>query len=131
MSVEIDSSEVFKALRELKTSVKRVENPALRKAAAYAKPKLEQNTPIWTGKKSNGKRGSYMQEHAKNRVVIGPVKDGNIDVGYDNDVAWRMHFIEFGTINQPPQGIVQKTQKQIENQVTEIIANELKRRLGL
>ncbi|XIK87581.1 hypothetical protein N8C69_09095 [Enterococcus faecium] len=50
MSVEIDSSEVFKALRELKTSVKRVENPALRKAAAYAKPKLEQNTPVWQEK---------------------------------------------------------------------------------
>lgn len=131
MSVEIDSSEVFKALRRLKTGVKRVETPALRKAAAYAKPKLEQNTPVWQGKKSKGKRGDYMLEHASDHVVIGPVKDGNIDVGYDDDVAWRIHFIEFGTINQPPQGIVQKTQKQIENQVTEIIANELKRRLGL
>lgn len=131
MSVEIDSSEVFKALRELKTSVKRVENPALRKAAAYAKPKLEQNTPRWDGKKSNGKRGSYMQEHAKDHVVIGPVSNGNVDVGYDDEVAWRIHFIEFGTIKQRPKGFVQKTQKQIENQVTEIIANELKRRLGL
>lgn len=131
MSVEVDTSEVFKAFRQLETNIKRVENPALRKAASYAQDKLKQNTPHWNGKKSNGKRGSYMQEHAKNHVVIGPVKDGNIDVGYDNDVAWRMHFIEFGTINQPPQGIVQKTQKQIENQVTEIIANELKRRLGL
>lgn len=131
MSVEIDSSEVFKALRELKTSVKRVENPALRKAAAYAKPKLEQNTRYWTGKKSSGKRGSYMKEHAKDHVVIGSVKDGNIDVGYDDDVAWRVHFTEFGTIKQPPQGTVQKTQKQIEDQVTEIIASELKRRLGL
>ena len=72
-----------------------------------------------------------MLEHAKDHVVIGPVNQGTIEVGYDEDVAWRMHFIEFGTINQPPQGIVQKTQKQIENQVTEIIANELKRRLGL
>ena len=83
MSVEIDSSEVFKALRELKTSVKRVENPALRKAAAYVKPKLEQNTPVWQEKKSKGKRGDYMLEHANDHVVIGPVKDGNIDVGYD------------------------------------------------
>ena len=74
MSVEIDSSEVFKALRELKTSVKRVENPALRKAASFTKTKLEQNTPRWDGKKSNGKRGSYMQEHAKDHVLIGPVK---------------------------------------------------------
>lgn len=131
MSVEIDSSEVFKALRELKTSVKRVENPALRKAASFTKTKLEQNTPRWDGKKSNGKRGSYMQEHAKNHVVTSSVKNGLIEVGYDKDVAWRVHFIEFGTIKQKPQGIVQKTQKQIENQVTEIIANELKRRLGL
>lgn len=131
MSVEIDSSEAFKALRQLKTIVKRAETPALRKAAAYAKPKLEQNTAYWDGKKSNGKRSSYMQEHAKDHVVIGPVKDGNIDVGYDDVVAWRVHFTEFGTIKQPPQGTVQKTQKQIEDQITRIIANEYKRRLGL
>lgn len=131
MSVEIDSSEAFKALRQLKTIVKRAETPALRKAAAYAKPKLEQNTAYWDGKKSNGKRGSYMQEHARDHVVIGPVKDGNIDVGYDDVVAWRVHFTEFGTIKQPPQGTVQKTQKQIEDQITRIIANEYKRRLGL
>ena len=131
MSVEIDSSEVFKALRELKTSVKRVENPALRKAASYAQDKLKQNTPYWTGKKSNSKRGAYMQEHAKDHIVTGSVKNGEIDVGYDDDVAWRMHFIEFGTIKQRPKGFVQKTQQQIENQVTEIITNELKRRLGL
>ncbi|ERK34229.1 head-tail joining protein [Enterococcus faecium CRL1879] len=131
MSVEIDSSEVFKALRELKTSVKRVENPALRKAASYAKTELEKNTPRWDGKKSNGKRGSYMQEHAKNHVVTSSVKNGLIEVGYDKDVSWRMHFIEFGTIKQRPKGFVQKTQKQIEKQVTQIIADEVKRRLGL
>lgn len=131
MSVEVDATEVYKALRELKTSIKRAENPALRKAASFAKTKLEQNTPRWDGKKSNGKRGSYMQEHAKDHVVIGPVSNGNVDVGYDDEVAWRIHFVEFGSIKQPPQGIVQKTQRQIEDQVTEIIANELKRRLGL
>ncbi|EPI2235535.1 HK97-gp10 family putative phage morphogenesis protein [Enterococcus hirae] len=42
-----------------------------------------------------------------------------------------MHFIEFGTIKQRPKGFVQKTQKQIEKQVTQIIADEVKRRLGL
>ncbi|CAH2261230.1 hypothetical protein ACOSJ1_CBNAJBGD_00826 [Enterococcus faecium] len=131
MSVEIDSSEVFKALRELKTSVKRVENPALRKAASYAKTELEKNTPRWDGKKSNGKRGSYMQEHAKNHVVTSSVKNELVEVGYDKDVSWRMHFIEFGTIKQDPKGFVQKTQKQIEKQVTQIIADEVKRRLGL
>ncbi|MEQ7168399.1 HK97-gp10 family putative phage morphogenesis protein [Enterococcus avium] len=131
MSVKIDSSEVFKALRQLKTNVKRVENPALRKAASFAQKKLEQNTPYWDGKKSKGKRGDYMFEHSKDHVVVGPVQNGKIDVGFDEDVAWRMHFIEFGTVNQPPQGTVQKTEAQIENQITEIIANELKRRLGL
>lgn len=131
MSVEVDTSEVFKAFRQLETNVKRVENPALRKAASYAQDKLKQNTPYWSGKKSNGKRGAYMQEHAKDHVIAGSVKNGTIDVGYDKEVAWRMHFIEFGTIKQKPKGFVQKTQKQIENEVTNIIANELKRRLGL
>lgn len=131
MSVEVDATEVYKALREVKANVQRVESPALRKAASFAKTKLEQNTPRWDEKKSKGKRGDYMLEHASDHVVIGPVSNGNVDVGYDDGVAWRIHFVEFGTIKQPPQGIVQKTQKQIENQVTEIIANELKRRLGL
>lgn len=131
MSVEVDSSEVFKAVKQLKNNVQRAENPALRKAAFYAKPKLEQNTPYWTGKKSNGKRGAYMQKHAKEHVVIGPVQSGRIEIGYDEDVAWRIHFIEFGSIQHRPQGFVQKTQQQIEEQVTEIIADELKRRLGL
>lgn len=131
MSVEVDTSEVFKAFRQLETNIKRVENPALRKAASYAQDKLKQNTPHWNGKKSNGKRGAYMQEHATDHIVTGSVKNGAIDVGYDKEVSWRVHFIEFGTIKQKPQAAVQKTQKQIENEVTNIIANELKRRLGL
>lgn len=131
MSVEVDTSEVFKAFRQLETNVKRVENPALRKAAAYAQDKLVQNTPYWSSKKSSGKRGAYMQEHAKNHVVTGSVKNGTIDVGYDKEVSWRVHFTEFGTIKQKPQAAVKKTQKQIENEVTNIIAGELKRRLGL
>lgn len=131
MSVEVDATEVYKALREVKANVQRVESPALRKAGEYAKTELEKNTPRWDEKKSKGKRGDYMLEHASDHVVIGSVKDGNIDVGYDDDVSWRMHFIEFGTIKQDPKGFVQKTQKQIEKQVTQIIADEVKRRLGL
>lgn len=131
MSITVDNSEVYKALKNLETNVKNVENPALRKAGEYAQDKLKTNTPFWNGKKSAGKRGSYMKEHAKNHVVMSSVKDGLIEVGYDKEVAWRMHFIEFGTIKQRPQAMVQKTQKQIENEVTNIIASELKRRLGL
>lgn len=130
MSVEVDATEVYKALREVKANVQRVESPALRKAGEYAQEKLRQNTPYWDGTKSNGKRGSYMQEHAKDHVVTSSVKNGLIEVGYDKDVSWRMHFIEFGTIKQRPKGFVQKTQKQIEKQVTQIIADEVKRRLG-
>ena len=35
MSVTVDSSEVIKAFKALKANVKRVENPALRKAGEY------------------------------------------------------------------------------------------------
>ena len=102
MSVEVDATEVYKALREVKANVQRVESPALRKAGEYAQEKLRENTPYWDGKKSNGKRGSYMQEHAKDHVVTGSVKNG-----------------------------VQKTQKKKKKPVTHIIADEVKRRLGL
>lgn len=131
MSVEVDSSDALQALKKLSSDIKKVETPALRAAAQHATVVLTRNTPVWSGKKSGGKRGSYMKEHAKDHVVVGNVKDGTIDVGYDKDVSWRMHFIEFGTIKQKPQAFVQKTQAQIEDEVTEIIAKEIRKRLGL
>lgn len=30
------------------------------------------------------------------------------EVGFDKQVAWRAHFVEFGTIKQPPQAFIQK-----------------------
>ncbi|MCO7396461.1 hypothetical protein NI447_04980 [Enterococcus lactis] len=50
MSVELDATEVYKALREVKANVQRVESPALRKAGEYAQEKLRENTPYWDGK---------------------------------------------------------------------------------
>ena len=43
MSVEVDATEVYKALREVKANVQRVESPALRKAGENAQEKLRQN----------------------------------------------------------------------------------------
>ena len=51
------------------------------------------------------------------------------EVGFDKQVAWRAHFVEFGTIKQPPQAFIQKTMRDIENKVADIIQSEMMRRL--
>lgn len=52
-----------------------------------------------------------------------------VEVGFNSDVAWRMHFVEYGTIKQQPQPFMKQTMKDIENQVATIIQTEMRRRL--
>lgn len=111
----IDSSDVTKGLKKVQQSIRKAEKEALKEAANHVANELEKNTP-------KSKEGT---DHAKNHVVKSGVKDGMAEVGFDKDVAWRIHFIEFGTIKQRPQGFVQKTQTQVEQEVVEIITKAL------
>lgn len=131
MSSTVDFSEVYKALGNLDKKVNSSVNASLKKASEYGEEVLKSNTPKWTGSKSKGKRGTYMLKHAENSIVSSGVKNGQLEIGYAADVAWRMHFIEFGTIKQAPQAIVEKTTNQIDKKVTEIIKEELSGRLEL
>lgn len=125
-----DFSEAYKALKKLSKNVDRDVNQIMDKEVApFVVKEMEKRTPKWDASKYQGKRGSYMLKHAKDHVVASKVKDGRIEVGYDDDVAWRMHFIEFGTIKQRPQHFVKKTLNAIEDEVQDIIAREIKRRL--
>lgn len=121
MAIFADTKEARIALNKLKGKVSKVEKEAVKEAEKLIADRLEANTPVWDGKKYNGKRGDYMQKHAKDHVVYSAVKDGNGEVGYDDDVAWRMHFVEFGTSRQLPQGFVLKTQVEIEDEVIKLM----------
>lgn len=111
----VDTSEVANGLKKIQKSIRKAEKEALTEAANHVANKLEQNTP-------KSKDGT---DHAKDHVVQSTVKDGMAEVGFDKEVAWRMHFVEFGTIKQRPQGFVQKTQTQVEQEVVEIITKAL------
>lgn len=124
-----DSSEAQIALKKVQKQLNKAEKRAVEEARDLIVSKLKANTPVWDGKKYNGKRGNYMQKHAKDHVTYSKVKEGSAEVGFDDDVAWRVHFIEFGTVRQLPKGFVQKTQIQIEQEVIELMENILKEAL--
>lgn len=121
MSVTVDSSSAIKALKKLGSNYKKAEKKAVSDASLFVQSKLESNTPVYKDSR-NGK-------HAKDEVVKSTTKDGYAEIGYSNEVSWRMHFIEFGTINQRPQGFVQRTQREIEKEVVKIMTNAIKKEL--
>lgn len=129
MSVTIDSSSAVQALKRLGANYKKAEAKAINEASDFVKKELVKNTPRYTGLKNTGKRGKYMLEHAEDHIVNSKAKNGKSEVGFDDDVAWRVHFIEFGTINQRPQAFVQRTQRDVQIQVIEIMTNVLRKEL--
>lgn len=132
MAVTSDSREVTVNLRKMAQGITRVGNKATNQAVKAVAEQLEANTPVWDGKKSKGSRGDYILVHAKDHVVYSNAdQSGEAAAGYEKDVAWRVHFVEFGTVSQKPQGFIQRTEKQMEDRVMEIMAEELKRGLGL
>lgn len=120
--VENDTAQ---GIAKIQKKLRKSEKQAIDEATDFIAKKLEENTPVFSGKKYNGKRGEYMQEHAKDNIVKSTAKDGYAEVGFNDSVSWRVHFTEFGTIKQRPQGFVQKTEKQVEQEVIEIISKVL------
>ncbi|MHC5226901.1 HK97-gp10 family putative phage morphogenesis protein [Enterococcus sp. LJL99] len=126
MAIQVDVSDAQQALKRLEKKAESAEKEAVEQASKFIAQTLEKNTPVWTGKKSKGKRGSYMNKHASSEVVYMKVKNGESFVGYSDEVSWRMHFVEFGTFKQLPQAVVQKTQTQIEQEVLSIMEKVIK-----
>lgn len=95
------------------------ERVLLRVAAEMAK-ELEKNTP----RDTNGL--------AENVVfAMDKQDDQQVLIGYDKEVAWRAHFVELGTIKQPPQGFIQKTHDENIQEIIKLLEKELRRELGL
>lgn len=117
----VDFSQAYKAIGKTKKQFEKAEVEALTKAGELAAKELKKNTPV----------SDISSDHAKDHIVYSkPTKNKPmVEVGYDKDVAWRMSFVEYGTIKQPPQAFMQQTMKEIESKVTSIIQNEMRRRL--
>lgn len=120
-SVEIQGVEAN--LKRLAGQDKRARNKALKKGAEHIRKKLEQNTP-----ESVKEAGKHLKEYT---TITNVNADGEILIGFDKDVSYRAHFVELGTIYQPAQHFIQRTQQQTKEDFFNIVAEELRKELGL
>ena len=117
----VDFSSTYKALGKTKKQFKTAAAKSIEAAGAYAAGELKVRTPVDYDTKT------HMRDHVVHSKSI--PNNSISEVGFDKQVAWRAHFVEFGTIKQPPQAFIQKTMKDIENKVANIIQSEMMRRL--
>ena len=117
----VDFSSVYKAIGKTEKQFEKAAVKAVEVAGEYASKQLKTKTPIDYDTKT------HMRDHIvySKPTVNKPVSD----VGFDKQVAWRAHFVEFGTIKQDPQPFIETTMKDIENKVADIIQSEMMRRL--
>lgn len=132
MSYSVESKELFANLQKLGKKYTRAENKAVNESLDHVEKSLKENTPRWNGKKyEDYTRGSYTKEHMEDHTTQNRARGGYGEVGFDDNVGWRAHFVEFGTIKQRPQGFVQRTEKEVSREVKRIIERNLKGALGL
>lgn len=124
MGLNIDTSSIDKALKQMAGKEKRVRNSALKKAGEAVADRLRENTPI---DQTDGN-----EKHMKDDIVISNVDQyGEIQIGYGDETYWRVHFTEMGTIKQRPQHFIERTEQEMQEEVMRIIEEELRKGLGL
>jgi len=126
--------ELMLQIENLGKSADREVGKALRNSAEILKKGLEKNTPDSLIRHSK-------HPNARQNVVITNVKTNKdtgakyITVGYSgkhpDDVSWRIHFVEFGTIRQKPQLFMHKTINETQEKVKKEIMKHLKKGLNL
>nr|DAQ29422.1 MAG TPA: type I neck protein [Caudoviricetes sp.] len=117
----VDFSSAYKALGKTEKELEKSMLKSVEVAGEYASKQLKTKTPIDYDTKT------HMRDHIvySKPTVNKPVSE----VGFDKQVAWRAHFVEFGTIKQRPQSFIQKTMRDIESKVADIIQSEMMRRM--
>lgn len=120
----VDFSELYKQVGKTQKQLEKNQKDAITYAGEYAARYLKVKTPR---DKDGGNR-----EHMRNHVVFSKPTQAKpySEVGFDKEVAWRVHFVEFGTIKQKPQGFIERTIKDIEKDVANIIQKYMMRGLG-
>lgn len=116
----VDFSEIYKGINKTEKQLEKSMRNAVIEAGEYSAKELAKRTPEYRGINQN-------KEHAKDHVVMSkptPTKPYS-EVGFDKKVAWRVHFIEFGTIKQRPKPFIKRTIESIESQVADIIQREM------
>ena len=117
----VDFISAYKGIGKTEKQIETVAVKAVEVASEYASKQLKTKTPIDYDTKTHMKDHVVYSKPAVNKPVS--------EVGFDKQVAWRAHFVEFGTIKQDPQAFIEKTMSDIENKVADIIQSEMMRRL--
>ena len=117
----VDFSSAYKAIGKTEKELEKAMIKSVEVAGEYASKQLKTQTPIDYDTKT------HMKDHV---VYSKPTSKKPVsEVGFDKKVAWRAHFVEFGTIKQDPQAFIQKTLQDIESKVADIIQSEMMRRM--
>lgn len=117
----VDFSSVYKAIGKTKKQFETAAVKSVEAGGEYAARYLRVKTPVDYNKKTHMKDHIVFSKPTVNKPIS--------EVGFDKKVAWRAHFVEFGTIKQRPQPFIETTMKDIENKVANIIQSEMMRRL--
>lgn len=120
-----DFSEVYSALLNVGKNADGITAKAINKAGEIGRQELSKRVPYYTGTKS-GK--GYKLEHLRDNTALTKASKAKHEayIGFNDEVAWRVHFTEFGTMRQRPQHFIEKTMKDVESEVEKIIMDAMK-----
>lgn len=115
-----------KALNKMARKSTRAGKTALTEGGKLLAKGLEKNTPM----AGDSKHKTHMNE---NVVYSKPKEDGelSVSVGYGKETASRIHFSNFGTIKQPPQHYMERTENEYAQEVLHVIGQIYAREMGL
>lgn len=130
----VDFSQAYKKLKSSGKNADRIVANALNEAGDYAGRYLKVKTPMWKGKEYKNKASynktkhrQYDKWHSKHHIAVSKATGTKhaVEVGYDDDVSWKIHFAELGTIKQKPQYFIKQTMEDVEGKVASIIQKAL------
>lgn len=128
MANKIELNGISQLVRELRqrgeNAVKRIENKALRAAGE----------PMAKAMSDRAARSDLSRKyHLQDNIVVSGVrrKDGikYVQVGPNKKVAYRAHFPEFGTSNQPAEPYIEPGYHDAKDDSLQILADELRKGL--
>ncbi|MCH4984219.1 HK97-gp10 family putative phage morphogenesis protein [Macrococcoides goetzii] len=123
--VEINGTdEILRNIEKLGLNVKKVTNTALKNAGEIVRKELEKITPY----DLKDDDGIHMKDHVVMSNAKTDAEHGGryVTIGYPKGIKHRVHFAEFGTINQSPQAFISKTIQSTKSKVKQEIIKELK-----
>lgn len=118
-----DFSDAYNALIKIGKNADSITAKALNKAGEIGEQELAKRTPYWDGKKYSRKDQMYKREHMQKNTAMTKATKGKHEVliGYNDQVSWRVHFTELGTMTQRPQHFIEKTIKEVQDEIEKVI----------